>query len=361
MKIWQVELVEQDSSVNGLVARAAETSHQSMRIFKDVLLLKHRDGLAIPVLYGKSAIMLQSDVGNILLGYYDSTDLHNRTKTIISNGDEYLKAGESRAIRTSKDGQIQICNVFVKDNGEIVFSPIVSYDDKNMLDIKLDSLVVDMFGANAGGNIAWSQDKELGFNTFIENYKGNNKDVGPRMNHKIEGGPTGMTFEYIWDVTPGPIGGALPALLDTLLPMNMRLDMKGGKPFNLSYNLGPVAQTEISIDAQNNLKIKHITGAEMVIDTLGNVTVQSTGGLASIKMSLTGEVTIDGALDVAINGLTGVDMYGVNQSLLDVVKDIALAAATHIHPTGTGPSGPPVQAASFTEAAATATVIKGTA
>lgn len=344
MRLWDVVLLERNEETKSLIAQSVANSHQSKQIFRDVMMLKFGDGVALPVKYNSPAYMLQTKVGNILLGYYDSSDTRNRTKTIIPEGDMYLTAGKSRAVRTSDDGSVQICSVFVKEDGTMVFNPIISFNDKNVLDVKIEQLVIDMFGANAGGNIAWSQDSNTGFNTFIENYKGSNKDIGPRIYHKIEGGPSGLTIKYMWDVTPGPVGGALPDLIETALAKNIKVEMTGVKPFSFTYNLGPAAQIELSIDATGAFSIQNkINQAKIGIDTAGAVTVQGAAGLGKVEMSPAGKVSISGVTGVSIDGTAGLSLKGAGgQVLSEILANVIQNLMAHTHVTAMGPSGPPL-------------------
>ena len=344
MRLWDVVLTERNEDTQSLIAQSVVTANQPKRIFADVMLLKMGDGFTLPVKYNSPAYLLESDAGNILLGYYDPSDKHNRTKTVIPEGDMYLTAGKSRAVRTSDDGSVQICSVFVKEDGTMVFNPLISFDAKNVLDVKIEQLIIDMFGANAGGNIAWSQDSTTGFNTFIENYKGSNKDIGPRVYHKIEGGPSGLTIQYVWDVTPGPVGGALPDLIPTALAQNIKVEMKGGSPFTFTYNLGPAAQLEISIDPTGALTIQNkINQAMIAIDTAGAVTAQGAAGLGKVEMSPAGKVSISGVTGVSIDGTAGLSLKGAGgQVLSEILANVIQNLMAHTHVTAMGPSGPPL-------------------
>lgn len=345
MKLYEAFLREPNENSPTLTAVApANAWHQDV-VLRHVVVLKIAEGLALPIRYNTPALILNTDSMNILLGYFDPADKTQHTKKTIADGDMFLTCGSTRGLRTSEDGGIEIVNMYRKDTGEIIINPIVSYGRDNALNVTLESLMIDMLGANAGGNIAWTQDKELGFNTFIENYKGSNKDVGPRVHHKIEGGPDGLTVQYIWDVTPGPVGGALPNLIDTALANSIKIAMSGTKPFSFTHNLGPAAQLEISVDPAAGLSVKNlITQAEISIASSGEVSIKSAGGLGTITMSPAGAIDVKAKTTINIEANAGFQIKGKGQELLTQLSEFIQQYVMHTHATGVGPSGPPITA-----------------
>lgn len=344
MRLFEAFLQEPTDANPTLTAIAPATAWSQKTYLRHVVVLKIGEGMALPIRYNSPALILNTESMNILLGYFDPADKHKHFKKTIADGDMFLTCGSTRGVRTGDDGGVELVNMFRKDDGEIVITPIVSYSKDNELKIGLEKLVIDMLGANAGGNIAWTQDKTLGFNTFATNYKTSNKDIGPRVYSVIEGTPSGPSIKYIWDVTPSPVGGVMPDLIETGLPQNVKVKMGGGTPFSFTYNLGPAAQLEISIDPTGALTIQNkINQAMIAIDTSGAVTAQGTAGLGKVEMSPAGKVSISGVTGVSIDGTAGLSLKGAGgQVLSEILANVIQNLMAHTHVTAMGPSGPPL-------------------
>lgn len=347
MKLYEATLVEQPDPRMPLVAISPRNGwHEEVRL-GGIVILNIGSNLDVPIKYNTPALILQAEGVNVLLGYHNPGDKVKRTPKTIVDGDMFLTSGKTRGIRTSEDGSIELVNMFTKADGEIVIVPLVSYSPENELKVTFEKLVFDMFGANTGGNIAWTQDETLGFNTFISNYKTSNQDLGPRIYHEISGGPAGPKIKYIWDVSPTPVGGVLPAAIDIGLPLSMQVNMDGTSPFSLTLNSGPAPLFQLNIGATGDMEIvSGLAGPSIKLTSTGDVEVKSLGGTGTITMSPIGEVTVKGTKSVKIEGTGGVDMVGLGQSLMDQLSLFIQQYLAHTHPTGTGPSGPPIQAPS---------------
>ena len=343
MRLWEVVVTGRDERTGSLIAESITSSTQRRETFGQVVVLKLGDNFLLPVKLNTPALLLQSDAGNILLGYYDPSDKGYRKKTTVIDGDMFLTCGKTRAVRLSADGNVEVCATFVKDDGTIVHVPMMSYSMNNELKISVESLMIDMFGGSAGGNIVWTQDPVTGFNTFEENYKTNNKDIGPRIYKKIEGSPTGPSIKYIWDVTASPVGGVLPSMISTALPLSIGMNISPAMPIEFALKAGPAPLFAVTLSPLGELVIKNsVTQASITMSPLGDMTLQSAASLAKINMSASGKIDIDSKTTISINGLMGADITGMGTSLMTMLQQFFIAYTTHIHATGVGPSSPPV-------------------
>lgn len=101
----------------------------------------------------------------------------------------------------------------------------------------------------------------------------------------------------------------------------------------------------INLSNTGDLTIKHeISQAEISMTAAGEVTVRSTAGLGEIKMGVAGNIDVSAKTFIHIDALAGFEITGKNQALLQNLIQLISQYMIHTHPTGTGPSGPPITA-----------------
>ena len=344
-------------------AIAPATGSRSRTTLNNIVVLALGDNVAVPVRYNKPAAILQTESMNILLGYFDPADKTKHNKRTIADGEMFLTCGQTRGLRLSDDGSIEFVSMFVKDDGTIVTAPLMTYSKDNVLNIKMDQLIVDMFGANSGGNIAWTQDKALGFNTFKTNYKGNNKDLGPRYKHETKGTPAGVVTTFYQDLTPSPTSAVPAPSVESMSPLSLQIEVSPSNPLKLVLNALAASMFDITLSKKGDLVIKNnIVKASIKMTATGAIEIASTAGLGKITMSPTGDIAIKGKMAISIDGTGGVNVKGAGKSLMAELQKVLTNLSTHIHPTPMGPSGPPVTASGIATAATTIGVmIKGKA
>ena len=344
-------------------AIAPATGSRSKTTLNNIVVLAIGDNVSVPVRYNKPAAILQTESMNILLGYFDPADKTKHNKRTIADGEMFLTCGETRGLRLSDDGSIEFVSMFVKDDGTIITTPLMTFSKDNELNIKMEKLIVDMFGANTGGNIAWTQDKLFGLNTFKTNYKGSNKDMGPRYKAETKGTMTGIVTTFFQDLTPSQISTVPAATTEILTPLSLQIEVSPRNPFKMMLNALAVSMFDITISKKGDITIKNNTvKASIKMAATGEIEIKSTAGMGKITMSPTGDIAIKGKMAVSIDGTGGVNIKGAGKSLMTELQSVLTTLSTHIHPTSMGPSGPPATSSAIAESAATIGVaIKGKA
>ncbi len=165
-------------------------------------------------------------------------------------------------------------------------------------------------------------------------------NVTDSINESIFGVLPSMTLGYAkkTSATLGKIGlDSTDNIISGGIEMNLGL---GG--IGASIALKPLGDIELN----SMLGTSGITG----IATLGNVdfssvigSVQMSSLLSTLKLSPSGEASMQGLLgEVTVSSAGKVKVAGLISSLKEVLDELLDIIIEHQHPTGTGPSGPPM-------------------
>ena len=133
--------------------------------------------------------------------------------------------------------------------------------------------------------------------------------------------------------TAGKIGmEATDNVLSGAIELNLRL-----KGLGSSITMKPLGD----ITLNSNLGLKGITASAL----LGNISMDTL--LSSFKLANTGGAEMKGLLGEVVIGTTGkVKVKGLIATLGEILNELIDIITEHTHPTGTGPSGPPMPPAS---------------
>jgi len=288
---------------------------------------------------GKHALLISISNRNYIVGYY-STDDEIQKNGLYLEGEHLIMAGTGRAIVFGDDGAIGIYSISRKSDGSLHKVKKAEYNAKDEFSVSMNKLVMSMVGASAGGTIEMEKDEITGFYRYSFNGRGGDLDMGIRVKHEIQGTATGMTSEFVMDMTPSPTNPILtpPKLMDTVLPTSLSIKMSPLKPYEIAFNRGPVPNATMSIDMTGKITMDvgpAGIGAKIILDPIGpdTVTIEATSGLGKIVLNKAGMIDIEAAL--------GVGIKGANTGLLATLIELVNYITTHTHPSAVGPTGPP--------------------
>ena len=158
--------------------------------------------------------------------------------------------------------------------------------------------------------------------------------------------------ESIFGVLPGVTLGYAKKTTATLGKIGMESSdnlVTGGIEMNLGLSgLG----ASIALKPLGDIELNSMLGTSGItgIATLGNVdfssvigSVQMSSLLSTLKLSPSGEASMQGLLgEVTVSSAGKVKVAGLISSLKEVLDELLDIIIEHQHPTGTGPSGPPM-------------------
>ena len=273
------------------------------------------DNLTYPQL-GKHALLASVDNQNLIIGYY--TDEYEDSKyKIYLEGEQMLACGESRAFILGDNGYVGIYHIARKEDGSIEKTPLVEYDGDDELSASFSKMVMSMATGVYTHSVETNSDGYTEVNTLI---KGSTRDMGSRYRKTIKATPGGMSVETMVDCTPASTRSS-PELTPQAIPVRTEISHNPQSPIKISQYIGAGEVASISTDAMGNLSL--VCGVELAIK-------------ASIVMNvITGAMTIDAP--------GGIEIKGVNQSLIQAIKDhIFVWYNNHVHISPVGPTTPPV-------------------
>jgi len=335
MTITRKVYIEQDSE-NKYFARDIKSGVT----YRPLTFLRLNDTIITKNLSASPALLLETGGQYFVLGYFTRSQYQEDEQIVLVDGEAFIKAGETRAIVISPTGTIGIYDFIRKPDGTIVKTPKFLYDgETDDLIFNVDQLILSMYGAGSHGNVTLERDAVTGNFSYKIEGKTSDKDGSPRFSMIVANTISGPVLTYKMDNVPSPINPAFKAA--SFLPVT-----------KLEIKLGSQGPTGKVIDVTVNELF------EFTVDMLGNVALKSgPEGLGVIEMKPTGQIDIKsgpeglgtvqmlptGAIKIA--GKAGVSLKGPSAELMTVLADFIQLYMTHVVPTGTGPSGPPVNAA----------------
>ena len=174
----------------------------------------------------------------------------------------------------------------------------------------------------------------------IQSGGGMSLNVTDSINESIFGVLPSITLDYAKKTT-ATLGKVGIESTDNLV--------SGGIEFNLGIaGLGGAIAIKPpgDIELTSNLGTSGITGSAL----LGNVSFDSVAGyaqmaslLATMKLESSGSASLQGLLgEVTVSSAGKVKVAGLISTLKEVLDELIDIITEHTHPTGTGPSGPPM-------------------
>jgi len=301
--------------------------------------LRLNDTIITKNLSSSPALLLETGGQYFILGYFTRSQYQEDEQIILVDDELFIKAGESRVIVISPTGTIGIYDFIRKPDGKIIKTPKILYDgETDDLTFNVDQLILSMYGAGSHGNVTLERDAVTGNFSYKIEGKASDKDGSPRFSMKIENTLSGPVLTYKMDNTPSPINPAFKAasfLPVTTLQMKLGSQSPTGKVIDITVN----ELFEFTVDMLGNVSLKSGPAGmgEIKMQPTGQIDMNTGKGLGTIQMLPTGAIKI--------NGKAGVSLKGPSAELMTVLADFMQLYMTHIVPTGTGPSGPPTNAA----------------
>ena len=174
----------------------------------------------------------------------------------------------------------------------------------------------------------------------IQSGGGLSLNITDSVNESIFGVLPSLTLDYAKKTTAtlGKIGiECTDNLVSGGIELNLGLAGLGG-----SVSIVPPGDIELN----SNIGTSGITGSAL----LGNVSFDSLAGyaqmaslLATMKLESSGAASLQGLLgEVTINSSGKIKVAGLISTLKEILDELIDIMTEHIHPTGTGPSGPPM-------------------
>jgi hypothetical protein len=165
-------------------------------------------------------------------------------------------------------------------------------------------------------------------------------NITDSMNESIFGVLPSMTLGYAKKTT-ATLGKIGMECTDNLVSGGIEMNL-GLAGLGASIALKPLGDIELT----SNLGTSGITGSAL----LGNVSFNSLAGyaqmaslLATMKLESSGAASLQGLLgEVTVSSSGKVKVKGLIATLKEILDEIIDIVLEHTHPTGTGPSGPPM-------------------
>jgi hypothetical protein len=165
-------------------------------------------------------------------------------------------------------------------------------------------------------------------------------NITDSMNESIFGVLPSMTLGYAKKTT-ATLGKIGMECTDNLVSGGIEMNL-GLAGLGASIALKPLGDIELT----SNLGTSGITGSAL----LGNVSFDSLAGyaqmaslLATMKLESSGAASLQGLLgEVTVSSSGKVKVKGLIATLKEILDEIIDIVLEHTHPTGTGPSGPPM-------------------
>lgn len=295
---------------------------------------------SVPLEFGEMVLLITDENYNYILAYH-------KNNYSVFEGIHYIFMGDSEAIVYDSDGSFRISKVIKKEDGSVVEIPRLRYDSDKNIDLQLSEYNIAVSGLSAlKGEL-----DTLGFYSHKFTTKGRYDDTGIRYKKEIKGGITGIVSTETVDVSPSPIGGVPEKLMNIASPLSLTIDKSSIAPLDISLNTLAVNLANIKIDPIGSITVTSgvaPSGTSVSMSPLGDFEVKNPLAKAkinidgSIEMSNNiGSIKIDALGSISVNGLK-FDVTTPSGSLMTILSAITNLLSTHIHPTGTGPSGPPV-------------------
>ena len=163
-------------------------------------------------------------------------------------------------------------------------------------------------------------------------------NITDSINASIFGGLPAITLGYSNKVTT-TLGKQALECTDSLLTGGIELNLgPGGVQAGIQM---PALATGGGIKIYDNLGAKGISASSL----LGPIKLSSL--LAGIKLELSGAAKMEGLLGEVAIGVSGkVKIKGLVATLGEILKELIDIITNHTHPSGTGPTGPPMPPAS---------------
>ena len=223
------------------------------------------------------------------------------------------------------------------------------------LTLSANNVIIEKKSASSSETTTGDEKKTVGGKFTIQSgsYSLNSQgSVGMQTGGGMTLNITDSINESIFGVLPSMTMGYAKKTTATLGKIGMECTdnlVSGGIEMNLglaglgaSIAIKPIGDIELT----SNLGVTGITGTAL----LGNIDFSSTVGnaqmsslLSTLKLGSGGDASLQGLLgEVTISSSGKVKVAGVIATLKEILDEIIDIVLEHTHPTGTGPSGPPM-------------------
>lgn len=299
-------------------------------------------GLAYIGQNGKTYIL------GFIIGYDESGKYKSRNKTLeencdrLSEGDKMFFGGQGNYFKLGRGGDIE---VFASSFLKLFFDPTTGTAKQIAKNYTLKTLSASLA---ADGNVVWEFDPITGMFKYHSETRATANDFFPRFTVDIS--PTGKSLVTIkYDNLMPMIPMVTPAL--PVLSTTIRLGVQSNQNV-IELDINGILN--ISLNMFGEIDISTLLGAStMKFDKTGGFTVKTGKGIGALSMTAVGDFEFKNPIGtVKMSAAGGIKLKGISGEVLAILSDFMSQFVSHIHPTGTGPSGPATTAPAVTTAKA---------